>query len=95
MSTDYANRQWFVVSASICKEISLQKEILVLAETCRTCRTCRIDKEIAIQGNLASSKEIERNFKILQIVSFNLKNKQQIMYISLWITGKVFLNLIF
>jgi hypothetical protein len=33
----------------------------------------KIDKE----GNLASSKEIERNFKILQIVSFNLKNKQQ------------------
>ena len=34
-------------------------------------------------------------FKILQIVSFNLKNKQQIMYISLRITGKVFLNLSF
>jgi hypothetical protein len=50
MSTDYANRQWFVVSASICKEISLQKEILVLAETCR--EKC---KEIKLTRN---SKEI-------------------------------------
>jgi hypothetical protein len=53
----------------------------------------RIDKEIARKSSL--SKEIERNFKILQIVSFNLKNKQKTVYISLRITGKVFLNLSF
>ena len=54
----------------------------------------KIDKEIARKSSLAR-KEIERNFKILQIVSFNLKNKQQTMYISLRITGNYFLNLSF
>ena len=48
----------------------------------------KIDKEIARKSSL--KQEIERNFKILQIVSFNLKNKQQTMYNSLRITGKVF-----
>jgi hypothetical protein len=41
-----------------------------------------------MQGNKID-KEIERNFKIIQIVSFNLKNEQQ-MYISLLITGNCF-----
>ena len=48
----------------------------------------KIDKELARKST--SRKEIERNFKILQIVSFNLKNKQQTMYISLRITGHFF-----
>jgi hypothetical protein len=50
----------------------------------------KIDKEIARKSSLEQGNW--KNFKIPQIVSFNLKNKQQIMYISLWITWKMFLN---
>jgi hypothetical protein len=53
----------------------------------------KIDKEIARKSSLKQG--IGRNFMILQVVSFNLKNNQQTMYISLRITGKLFLNLSF